>query len=141
MSIYNFIECRESNSKTSGSLLKYYRDEPNDTLADSEWFISNVRIRGETPVDCNRKGIGRALLLKHLINFWRTLKMFFISPILTWLPTYIMTNSTGAITDTKLYIPVVTFSTQDNTKMLQQLKSYFKRAINRNKYHSQVLKK
>ena len=67
--------------------------------------------------------------------------MFFINPILTWLPTYIITNSTGAITDTKLYIPVVTFSTQDNTKMLQQLKSYFKRAINWNKYHSKVLKK
>ena len=30
--------------------------------------------------------------------------------------------STFAITDTKRYVPVVTFLTQDNTKLLQQLK-------------------
>ena len=43
---------------------------------------------------------------------------------------------TFAITDTKLYVPVVTLSTQDNAKLLQQLKSGFKRAINWNKYLS-----
>ena len=41
-----------------------------------------------------------------------------------------------AITDTKLYVPVVTLSTQENTKFLQQLKSGFKRVINWNKYLS-----
>ena len=40
------------------------------------------------------------------------------------------------ITDTKLYVPVVTLSTQENTKFLQQLKSDFKRVINWNKYLS-----
>ena len=35
-----------------------------------------------------------------------------------------------AITDTKLYIPVITLSTQDNAKPLEQLKSGFKRTIN-----------
>ena len=39
-------------------------------------------------------------------------------------------------TDTKLYVPVVTLSTQDNAKLLQQLKSGFKRVINWNKYLS-----
>ena len=34
------------------------------------------------------------------------------------------------ITDPKLYVPVVTLSTQDNAKLLQQLKSCFKRTIN-----------
>ena len=34
------------------------------------------------------------------------------------------------ITDTKLYVPVVTLSTQDNAKLLQQLKSGFKRTTN-----------
>ena len=43
-------------------------------------------------------------------------------------------KSTFAITDTKLYLPVVTLSTQDNAKLLQQLKSGFKRTINWNKY-------
>ena len=47
-----------------------------------------------------------------------------VNLILTWSPTCVITNSTGAgkftITDTKLYVPVVTLSTQDNTKLLQQ---------------------
>ena len=41
---------------------------------------------------------------------------------------------TFTITDTKLYDPVLTLSTQNNAKLLQQLKSGFKRIINRNKY-------
>ena len=43
-----------------------------------------------------------------------------------------------AITDTKLYVPIVTLSTQDNAKLLQQLKSGFKRTIDWNKYQSKV---
>ena len=39
-----------------------------------------------------------------------------------------------AITDTKLYVPVVTLSTQDNAKFLQQLKLSFNKVINWNKY-------
>ena len=38
------------------------------------------------------------------------------------------------ITDTKLYVPVVTLSALDNAKLLQQLTSGFKRVINWNKY-------
>ena len=45
-------------------------------------------------------------------------------------------NTTFAITDTKLYVPAVTLSTQDNAKLLQQLKSGFKRVINWNRYLS-----
>ena len=41
-----------------------------------------------------------------------------------------------AITETKLYVPVVTLSTQDSAKLLQQLKSGVKRTINWNKYES-----
>ena len=41
-----------------------------------------------------------------------------------------------AITDTKLYVPFVTLSTQDNAKLIQQLKSGFRRAINWNKNQS-----
>ena len=39
-----------------------------------------------------------------------------------------------AITDTKLYVPVITLSTQDNAKLLQQLKSGFKGTFNWNNY-------
>ena len=35
-----------------------------------------------------------------------------------------------AITDAKLYVSVVILSTQDNVKLMQQLKSGFKRTIN-----------
>ena len=42
------------------------------------------------------------------------------------------------VTDTKHYVPVVTLLTQDNAKLLQQLKSSFKRKINWNKYQSKV---
>ena len=38
------------------------------------------------------------------------------------------------ITDTKLYVPIATLSTQDNIKLLKQLESGFKRTINWNKY-------
>ena len=42
------------------------------------------------------------------------------------------------ITDTKLYVPVITLSTQDNAKLLKKLKSGFKRTINWNKYQSKM---
>ena len=62
--------------------------------------------------------------------------------ILTWSKNCVITNSTGegkfAITETRLYVPVVTLSTEDNAKLLQQLKSNFKRKINWNKYESSV---
>ena len=66
-----------------------------------------------------------------------------VNLILTWSSTCVLIatgvqNQTArfTITDTKLYVPVVTLSTQENTKFLQQLKSGFKRAINWNKYLS-----
>ena len=40
------------------------------------------------------------------------------------------------ITNTNLYVPVVTLPTQENVKLLKQLKSGVKRTINCNKYHS-----
>ena len=56
-----------------------------------------------------------------------------VNLILTWSKDYVITNSTGggkfAITETKLYVPVATLSTQDNEKLLQQLKSGLKKTI------------
>ena len=65
-----------------------------------------------------------------------------VNLLLTWSKDCVITNSTGeekfAITETKLYVPVKTLSTQDNAKLLQQLKSCFKRTINWNQYESNV---
>ena len=86
--------------------------------------------------------------LKYLSDFWRTLEIPLINGevnlILTWSKDCVITNSEGkgkfAITETKLYVPVVTLSTQDNAKLLQQLQleSGFKRTINWSKYESSI---
>ena len=85
--------------------------------------------------------------LKYLSNFWRTLQMplvnIEVNLILTWSLTCVITNSTGAvkfaITATKPYVPVVTLLTEDNSKLLHQLKSGFKRTVNWNKYLSRII--
>ena len=85
--------------------------------------------------------------LKYLSNFWRTLEMPLINCeinlILTWSTNCVIVstsvanqNATFETINTKLYVPVVTLSTQDNSKLLQQLKSGFKRVISWNKYLS-----
>ena len=65
---------------------------------------------------------------------------FQVNLILTWSKDCVITNSEGetkfAITETKLYVPALTLSTQDNAKLPQQLKSGFERIINWNKYES-----
>ena len=82
--------------------------------------------------------------LKYLSNFWRTLEIPLINCevnlILIWSSTCVITESRGAgtfsKTDTKLYVPVLTLSIQENTRLLQQLKSGFQRVFNWNKYLS-----
>ena len=85
--------------------------------------------------------------LKYLSNFWTTLEMPLINCefnlILTWYADFVIiyTNvanqvPTFAITETTLYDLLVTLSTQDNIKLLPQLKSGFKRTISWNKYLS-----
>ena len=61
---------------------------------------------------------------------------------LTWSVEWVISKGnarkTFAITDTKLYVPVVTLLILGNTKLLQQLKSGFERIINWNKYQLKV---
>ena len=86
--------------------------------------------------------------LKYLSNFWWTLDVRFINHeinlILTSSANCVISNSvanqagTLAITDIKLYVLVVTLSTQDIAKLLQQLKSGFKDTITWNKYQSTI---
>ena len=75
--------------------------------------------------------------LKYLSNLRRTLEIPLINCevnlILTWSKDCVITNSIGdgkfAITETKLYVLVVTLSTQDNVKLLQQLKLVLKEQL------------
>ena len=84
--------------------------------------------------------------LKYLSNFWSTLEMPLINCeielILTWsagcviIYTDVANQNPTFTIKTNLYVPVVTLSTQDNAKLLPQLKSGFKRTMSWNKYLS-----
>ena len=134
MLIYNLIEYSDNYAKTSRSLLQYYRDERSDNLENSESFKSKIKITGKTPAAGNGKDVEIMVPLKYLSNFWGTLEMPLINCeinlILTWSSSCVITNYTVAgtskITDTKLYVPVVTFNTTLSTKLFQQIKSGFK---------------
>ena len=117
---------------------------------------------GAQGYDVNKNGtleVELATPLKYLVNFWRALNIPLISCEvsleLKWDKTCVITSleqrdigegnrdnaPTGAtlsITDCKLYIPAVTLSKDDETKLLTNLKSGFKREIIWNKYRSQM---
>ena len=156
MPMYNLIEYSDNYVKTTGSLWQYCKDIPavnaNDEIiifaegntTDSFNFKVNFTCRTGNN---GTKDVEIMVPLEYLSNFWRTLEMPLINCeinlILTWSSTCVLIatntpnqNATFAITDTKIYVPVVTLSTQENTKFLQQLKSGFKRVINWNKYLS-----
>ena len=116
---------------------------------------------GEAGYDANKVGKNETevvIPLKHLSNFWRSLNIPLINCevelILTWSKNCVLADMTvdadadpaivapsGAtfkITDTKLYVPVVTLSKENDAKLLEQLKSGFKKTIRWNKYRSQM---
>ena len=156
MPMYNLIEYSDNYAKTTGTLWQYCKDIParnnNNEITEftggntTDSFNFKAKITGQTGDD-GTKDVEIIVPLKYLSNFWRTLEMLLINCqvnlILTWSSTCVLIstnidcqNATFAITDTKLYVPAVTLSTQENTKFFQQLKSGFKRVINWNKYLS-----
>ena len=95
-------------------------------------FNFKVKFTGQTGNN-GTKDVEIIVPLKYLSNFWSTLEMSLINCevnlILTWSSTCVLIATgvqnqaaTFEITDTKLYVPVVTLSTQGNLKFLQQLK-------------------
>ena len=156
MPMYNLIEYSDNYAKTTGSLWQYCKDIParnnNNEITEftggntTDSFNFKAKITGQTG-NGGTNDVEIIVPLKYLSNFWRTLEMPLINCevnlILTWSSTCVIVstnipnqNATFAITDTKLYVLVVTLSTQEYTKFLQQLKSGFKRVINWNKYLS-----
>ena len=142
--------------KTSGSLWQYFKDIPavdnnnvivnftDNNLTDS--FNFKVKMTGQTE-DNGTKNVEIIVPLKYLSKFLRTLEIPSINCEiklnLTWSGNCVIVSSndanqiaTFAITDTKLYVPVVTLSTKDNAKLLEQVESSFKRVVNWNKYLS-----
>ena len=75
MPMYNLIEYSDNQSKSSGSLWQYCKDEPNDNIANSESFKYKIKIIGKTPNNGNTKNTKIVVSLKYLSNFWRTLEI------------------------------------------------------------------
>ena len=161
MPMYNLIEYSENYSKTSGILWQYCKEIPavnndggiadfNGTNAtDSSNF--KTKITGQTAANNNNGNIaGRVdveimVPLKYLSNSWRTLEMPLINReielILDWSENCVIIYTdvnnqvaTFTTTETNLYVPVVTLSTEDNAKLLSQLKNGFKTTITWSKY-------
>ena len=122
----------------SSSLWQYYRDDPHNTLTDSESFKSRIKITGKNTANSIVKDVEEiAVTLKYLSTFWRTPEMPLINCeinlILTWSSTCFITNSAAArtfvMTGISLYVPAITLSNQDNANLLQLLKSSFKKQL------------
>ena len=144
--------------QTTGSLWNYYRDEPSNPLSsNSESFKYKTSITGNTydgddasKVRKNKTEI--VVPLKHVLNFWRTLNIPLITCeielILTRSKTCVLADMTAANNpptalefqekDTKLYVPVVILSKENDKKLSEQLKLGFKRTVKWNKYRSQM---
>ena len=153
MPMYNLIEYSDNYSKTSESLWQYCKDIPavdnnnavvnltENILTDS--FNFKAKMTDQTGNN-GTQDVEIMVPLKYLSYFWRTLEMSLINCenylISTWSANCVIVstaianqNATFEITDTKLYVPVVTLSTQNST-LLQQLKSDFERRVIWNKY-------
>ena len=151
----NLIEYSNNYSKKSGSLWQYCKDIPavNNNCnivyfngADAtDSFNFKAKITGQIDDDGDINNVKIMVPLKYLINFWTTLKIPLfnceVNFILTWSANCVILYinvankiPTLTLTEKKLYVPVVTLSTQDNATLLPQSKSGFKRTINSNKY-------
>ena len=137
----------------SGNLWQFKRHErPIDnngafitiTAENSSSFKYKSNFIGDTDADAaNRKKEGVKIIvpLKYLSNFWRSLEMPLINCkvelSLKWYERCLLTvanTATFKITDAKLYVPIVTLKTEDNTKLSKLLSEGFKRPIYWNEY-------
>ena len=146
MPMYNLIEYSVNYSSTSGSLWHFGRDKINsnaDVTNDDNAlsFKHKASLIGNTEANGTKNGVKIAVPLKYLRNFWRSLEMplinckFEIS--LKWYERCLLTAATTAtfrITDAKPYVPIVTLSIEDNTKLAKILNEGFKRPIYWNEY-------
>ena len=144
--IYNLIEYSDNYSHTSGSLQQFKRDEIEgdvDLTVHAQHIPNNSSsFKYKSSVFTYRNAVKIAVPLKYLSNFWRSLEMPLINCkaelSLKWYENYILssagTAATFAITDTKLYVPIVTLKIEDNTKLSKLLKERFKRLDYWNEY-------
>ena len=157
-SLWNYYR-DEPNSSTDN-------DNITHSILNSEFFEykANFMENGVTQDNLTKNDVKIVIPLKHLSNFWRNLNIPLINCavelILTWFKNCVLINKSTRdadydadpivyeidnpenaifqITDTKLYVPVVSLSKENDAKLLEQLKSGFKRTIKWNKYRLQM---
>ena len=101
------------------------KDDPYDNKTRSRSFRYKIKITAKSPADESTKDVKIAVPLKYLSNFWRTLEMqlinWEINLILSLSENCVISSAAGEtkfkIADTKLYVPIVTLSIQDNAKL------------------------
>ena len=137
-------------------------DAINISIRNSKSFDYKTEIIGSLDAgEDEKEDVTIAIPLKYLGNFWRSLDIPLvnceITLILSWYKECALvgrafrgppaaaanrinspTSAKFEIIDCKLYVPVVTLSAENDNKMLQQLKSGFRRSIKWNKYMSQM---
>ena len=151
MRMYQLLEYSDNYSDSSGSLYQFKRDEPhpnngNVSVDTSSSFKYKSNLLGNE--DNNVKIV---VPLKYLSNFFRSLEMPLINCKihleLNWTKDCVLSSAHNnpkisfKITETKLYVPIVTLSTKDNVNLTKQLNEGFKRSLYWNEYKSKIEKK
>ena len=151
MPMYNLIEYSDNYQDSSATLYQYKRDEPPETNAindlttnTSSSFKHKVKLLGNPVLDGNIAKIRVKVVvpLKYLSNFFRSLEMPLINCKiklnLTWKKKCVLSTDAGdavfIINDTKMYVPVVTLSKEDNKDFIEQQNKGFPRSIYWNEY-------
>ena len=131
--MHNLIEYRNNYSNTSGSLWQFARNEiinntdvTNDNNAPSFKYKTNFIVN--TGNNGRKNGVKISVPLKYLKIFWRSLEMPLnnckVELSLKWYERCLLTVSNTAIfkiTDAKFYVPIVTLSIEDNSKLSKLL--------------------
>ena len=156
MSMHNLIEYSDNYQDSSATLYQYKRDEPpeanaiNDLTTDTlSSFKYKVELLGDPVLDGNiaKRSVKVDVPLKYLSNFFKSLEMSLINCKiklnLTWKKECVLSNQDGAavfiINDTKMYVPVVTLSKEDNKDFIEQHNKGFQRSIYWNEYKTKEI--
>ena len=146
MPSYNLIEYSDNYQDSSATLYQYKRDEPpeddavaNLTADNSSSLKYKISLLGNPVVAINiaRINVKVVVPLKYLSNFFRSLEMPLINCKiklnLTWKKECALSTDDGdavfIINDTKMYVPVVTLSKEDNKDFIEQQNKGFQRSI------------
>ena len=156
MPMYNLIEYSDNYQDSSATLYQYKRDEPpeDDAVADltadnSSSFKYKVSLLRNPVLDGNltKRSVKVVVPLKYLSNFFRSLEMPLINCKiklnLTWKKECVLSTDAGdavfIINDTKMYVPVVTFSKEDDKDFIEQQNKGFQRSIYWNEYKTKEI--